>query len=183
MHLDVVSGRLEMDHARRERFRRLFESFDVKAGEEMCGAAAGQYRSEYMAARRAVEGAEALLREVRKHASVAIVSNNMLQEQKEKLEFCRLAAHVDVLVVSEEAGVSKPEPRIFRIALDALRAGPENAVMVGDSWDADIVGAQRAGMRAIWFNPLRRPSPDPERKVPELHAFVPTAAALHVVLN
>jgi putative hydrolase of the HAD superfamily len=183
MHRDVVSGRIEMDHARRERFRRLFESFEFNAAEDVCSAAAGQYRSEYLAARRAIVGAEALLREVRKHARVAIVSNNMLQEQKDKLEFCRLATHVDVLVVSEEAGVSKPEPQIFRIALDALRAQPDDAVMVGDSWDADVVGAQRAGMRAVWFNPQRRLSPDPDRNVPELHAFVPIEPALNVVLG
>ena len=183
MHFSVVSGRLDMDEARRERFRRLFESVGASAGPDVCAAAASAYRSEYLASRRAMEGAEALLRAVREHAPVAIVSNNMLQEQKEKLEFCRLATHVDVLVVSEEAGVSKPEPEIFWIALNALRVGAEDAVMVGDSWDADVIGARRCGMRAIWFNPLRLPSPEPEYGVPELHAFVPTAAALTRVMN
>jgi putative hydrolase of the HAD superfamily len=183
MHLDVVSGRREMDEARRERFRRLFEAFEVKAAEDVCSAAAHQYRREYLAARRAVDGAEALLQAIRRHMPVAIVSNNILQEQKEKLEFCRLAAHVDVLVVSEEAGVSKPEPEIFNIALDRLRARPEDAVMIGDSWEADIVGARRSGIRAIWFNPLHRPSPDPEQDVSELHAFVPTESALRLVLD
>jgi YjjG family noncanonical pyrimidine nucleotidase len=183
MHLDVVSGRIGMDEARCERFRRLFESFNVKPSDEMCSAAARQYRSEYLAARRAIVGAEALLEAIRQRARVAIVSNNMLEEQKEKLAFCRLAAHVDVLVVSEEAGVSKPEPEIFRIALDRMGARPEDAVMVGDSWEADVVGARRSGIRAVWFNPQRRPAPDPSHRVPELHAFVPTDSALSVVLD
>ena len=183
MHVSVVSGQLDMDEARRERFRRLFRTFGTAADDSTCAAAASLYRSEYLAARRAVDGAAALLEAVRQHVPVGIVSNNMLHEQKEKLEFCQLAAHVDVLVVSEEAGISKPDPGIFRIALDALRVRPEDAVMVGDSWDADIVGAQRSGMRAIWFNPLRLPCPDRERRVPELHAFVPTAATVRLVMD
>jgi putative hydrolase of the HAD superfamily len=183
LHAFVVSGRLGLDDARRERFRRLFEAFGTKAGQDVCTAAAGLYRSEYLTARRATEGAEALLQAVRQYAPVGIVSNNIRQEQQEKLEFCRLAAHVDVLVVSEEAGVSKPEPAIFQMALDALRVRAEGAVMIGDSWDADIVGARGCGIRPIWFNPLRRPSPDPGQTVAELHAFVPTAAALEVVLT
>ena len=183
MHLSVVSGRLDMDEARRERFRRLFHLFGMSAAEETCSAAAKLYRSEYLAARRAMEGAEALLHAVRQHAPVGIVSNNILQEQKEKLEFCRLAAHVDVLVVSEAAGVSKPEPEIFQIALDALRVRAGEAVMVGDSWDADVVGARRCGIRAVWFNPLRLQCPEPEREVPELHAFVPTTTVVKLLVN
>ena len=184
MHPEVVSGRLDMDDARRERFRRLFASFGVTAVEDTCAAAASRYRSAYLAARSAVEGAEALLQAIREKARVGIVSNNMLLEQKEKLEFCRLAAYVDVLVVSEEAGVSKPEPKIFQIALDALEVPAENAVMVGDSWEADVIGAQRAGLRAVWFNPLRGQRPDPHRdEVRELHAFLPTADAVKLLLD
>lgn len=122
-----------------------------------------------------MEGAEALLETIRQHAAVGIVSNNMLQEQKEKLEFCRLAPYVDVLVVSEEAGVSKPDPGIFQIALDALKFRAEDTVMVGDSWEADVAGARGCGMRAFWFNPLRLPCPEPELGVDELHAWLPTA--------
>ena len=170
-HPDVVSGRLGMDEARRERFRRLFEHFGMRAEDALCAATAMFYRHSYLDARRAVAGAAALLEAVRRRAAVGIVSNNMLQEQQEKLAHCGLAAHVDVLVVSEEAGVSKPDPAIFRIALDALSVGAGEAVMVGDSWTADVLGAHAAGIRAVWFNPLRLPAPDPALGVPELHAL------------
>ena len=183
MHLSVVTGRIGMEEARRERFRRLFRFFGATPEDERCAEAASAYRSEYLAARRAMDGAELLLQAIRTHARVGIVSNNMLQEQKEKLEVCRLAAYVDVLVVSEEAGVSKPEPEIFQQALDALRVGPGEAVMVGDSWDADIVGARRSGMRAIWFNPLRVSCPEPDSTVPQLHTFLPTAAAVKALIG
>lgn len=183
LHPDVVSGRLEMDEARRERFRRVFQHFGVSAREQLCADVATAYRRDYLAARKPMDGAAALLEIVRQHASIAIVSNNMLQEQKEKLEFCQLAGYVDVLVVSEEAGVSKPDPAIFRIALDALAVRPEDAVMVGDSWAADVVGARGAGIRAVWFNPLRIPSPEPQWRVPELYSLWPSREVVKTVLG
>jgi putative hydrolase of the HAD superfamily len=182
MHLSVVGGQLGMDEARCERFRRLFEAFGARIDVDGCAAAAGVYRREYLAARRATEGAAALVQAVRAHAAVGIVSSNMLQEQKEKLEFCRLAAHVDVLIVSEEVGLSKPDPGIFQMALDRLNVHAEDAVMVGDSWTADVAGARACGMRAFWFNPLRLPCPDPELGVAELHAWVPTADVARLLL-
>jgi putative hydrolase of the HAD superfamily len=178
LHPEVLAARLEMDEARRERFRRLFQRCGISASEEVCAAAARQYRSDYIDARRVVAGAAALLAAVRQRAKVAIVSNNLLHEQQDKLAFCGLSAHVDALIVSEEAGVSKPDPAIFRMALDALGARADEAVMLGDSWSADIVGAQAAGIRAVWFNPSRSPTPNPELGVRELHALVPVSAAL-----
>lgn len=182
-HPEVVSGRLGMDEARRERFRRLFQRFGARADDALCAAAAGMYRREYLDARRAMAGAEALLEAVRRRASVGIVSNNMLQEQQEKLEHLRLAAYVDVLVVSEAAGIAKPDPGIFAIALDALGVRSEEAVMVGDSWSADVVGSRAAGIRAVWFNPLRLPSPESHLDVAELYALEPTPAVLALLLQ
>jgi putative hydrolase of the HAD superfamily len=53
--------------------------------------------------------------------------------------------------------------------------------MVGDSWAADVIGARAAGIRAIWFNPDRAPSPEPEAGVVELSALEPVGAALATI--
>jgi HAD superfamily hydrolase (TIGR01509 family) len=183
LHSEVLSGRLGIDDARRQRFRRLFAQFGGEPTDDLCSAAANQYRGGYVEARRAILGAAKLLAAVRRRASVGVVSNNLRQEQIEKLEHCKLAAYVDALVVSEEAGVSKPDPAIFTLALKALRVEPAEAVMVGDSWSADVVGARAAGIRPVWFNPLRLPSPEPELGVPEVHALEPANAALRAIFG
>ena len=85
--------------------------------------------------------------------------------------------------MSEDAGVSKPDPGIFMMALDALGTPPAEAVMVGDSWSADVIGARAAGIRAVWFNPHRLPSPEPGLGVAELHALEPTAETLELLLR
>ena len=183
MHPRVVSGQLGMDEARIERFRQLLVRFGGSPSEEVCREAAAMYRREYLDARRATAGAEGLLTAVRSRAAVAIVSNNMLQEQVEKLEFCRLAAHVDALIVSEAVGVSKPDPAIFRAALEAVGVEPGEAVMIGDSWMADVLGAHAAGIRPIWFNPLDLEAPDQSLGVPELRSLDPSPRTLALIFG
>ena len=179
LHGDVAVGRVSLDRARTERFRRLFETAGVDADEALASATASAYRDAYLTARRPVDGARALLTALHSHARIAIVTNNLLNEQREKLRHCGLDGHIDALIASEEAGVSKPDPRIFEIALTTLSARPAEAVMIGDSWENDIVGAQAAGIRAVWFRPGDEEPPDPG--VPVLRALVPVEEALRVI--
>lgn len=183
MHPKVISGELGMDDARVERFRQLLLQAGDSPTDAVCRAAATMYRREYLAARRATAGAEALLTAVRSRTAVAVVSNNMLQEQIEKLEFCRLTAYVDALIVSEEVGASKPDPAIFRAALDAVGATPSEVVMIGDSWTADVLGARAAGIRPIWFNPLGLPVPDPGLDVAQMRALDASPQTLALIFS
>jgi putative hydrolase of the HAD superfamily len=66
-----------------------------------------------------------------------------------------LAPLLDVMVFSEELGVSKPQPEIFLHALEALGVEPERALYVGDRLGTDVQGAANVGMttvQALWFN-------------------------------
>ena len=51
----------------------------------------------------------------------------------------------------EEVGIEKPDKQVFQVALDKLGVEAGNAVMVGNRIDADIVGANRVGMKSVWF--------------------------------
>jgi HAD superfamily hydrolase (TIGR01509 family) len=181
LHLDVLAGRRNLDAARVERFKRLYSWAGVDADPDLASRAARAYREGYLRARTEVRGARALLAMVGQHARVVVVSNNLLDEQQEKLRECRLAEHVHALVVSEEVGVSKPDPRIFHIALDRADVTAGEAVMVGDSWTNDIEGARAAGIRAVWFSRNGEPSPDAE--VPTLYSLEPAENALRTILD
>lgn len=181
LHTEVMVGRLPIDDARRERFRRLFGAAGVEPDEPLVNVAACAYRDAYMGARRAVEGAAALLALVKARAKVGIVSNNLLEEQREKLRHCALDPFVDALVVSEEIGVSKPDPEIFRVALERLGCAAQDAVMVGDSWAADVVGARAAGIRPIWFN--RHDADAREPGVAEIRALEPADAVMRMLFG
>ncbi len=181
LHRRVITGELPLGDAREERFRRLFRSVGVQPDEEVVVKAAAAYRDGYRRVRQPIVGAARLLGLVRKRARVGIVSNNLLEEQQDKLRHCGLEAWIDVLVVSEDAGVAKPDPEIFEIALERLGCTAERAVMVGDSWAADVIGALSAGIRPIWFNPLGKPAPDPAAGVVELLTLDPPEAALAAI--
>ena len=161
IHPDVLAGRISLEDARRERFRRLA----VFCGADLSPAEARDlsqlYRAAYQNERRAVPGARALLERLHGRTTVAIVSNNRLREQDEKLAYLGLRGWIDVLVVSEEVGVPKPDPRIFEVALERAGAAAADAVMFGDSWTSDVLGARSAGVPAVWFNRFRLPNPEP----------------------
>ena len=92
---------------------------------------------------------------------LGLVTNGAPDLQREKIRGTDLARHFEEIVVSGELGYGKPDPRVFAVALERLRTPPDDAVMIGNSLESDILGATRAGVRAIWLNRDGAP-PDPE---------------------
>jgi putative hydrolase of the HAD superfamily len=182
LHHDVLAGRRTLDDARRERFRRVFEAVGIALSDADTERVAAAYRAGYVPSWRPVPGAADLVAAVRAHARIGVVSNNLIEETRDKLAFCELAALVDVVVVSGDEGIAKPDPRIFEITLDRLGVTAQDAVMVGDSWAADITGASRAGIRAIWFNPRRAAVPPEPPGVAVIESLTPLSAVLPVIL-
>ena len=56
----------------------------------------------------------------------------------------------EVILIEGELGYGKPDPRIFRQALERLRVSTNDAWMVGDNLQADIAGAKQVGLFAVW---------------------------------
>jgi FMN hydrolase / 5-amino-6-(5-phospho-D-ribitylamino)uracil phosphatase len=84
-----------------------------------------------------------------------------------------LAALFAVVVDSHRVGAEKPDPAIFRAALEPLHATPETTVFVGDSLHRDREGARRMGMRFIWVAPQDVQVAEAQAQVkPHVHATV-----------
>ncbi|HUI38551.1 MAG TPA: HAD family hydrolase, partial [Thermoplasmata archaeon] len=81
----------------------------------------------------------------------------------------------DHVTYSMEAGAEKPDPRIFELALRRSGCRPDEAVHVGDSWEADVLGARRAGLRAIWVDRAGR---GPDRRGPRVSDLGGVVASL-----
>src|SRR5207245_2734772 len=65
------------------------------------------------------------------------------------------APHLEFVIDSSVVGVAKPDPRIFELGLRAARTKPAETVYIGDSYFVDVVGARRAGLGAVLFDPAR----------------------------
>jgi putative hydrolase of the HAD superfamily len=162
-----LAGDLSADELRAERIRRLVRESGEDIDRDEALVLADEYRRAYLAARRPVPGAGELLREVRRRGvTIVAVTNNLVAEQEDKLRHTRLRNLFDELVISEAAGVHKPDPAIFDLALRAARATPAEAVMLGDSWENDVMGAIGAGIAAAWLD--RRAAGVPDVRVPVL---------------
>jgi putative hydrolase of the HAD superfamily len=81
-------------------------------------------------------------------ARLAVVSNWDVSLH-DVLERTQLRPLVDAVVISAELGTAKPEPAIFRAALERLGATPGDALHVGDSFEHDVAGARDAGIEAV----------------------------------
>lgn len=81
---------------------------------------------------------------------IGVIANQSLGTA-ERLEQKDILKYIDLVIASAEEGVSKPDRRIFDIALSRAHCKPENAVMIGDRVDNDIVPGKRIGMKTIWI--------------------------------
>ena len=80
---------------------------------------------------------------------LGIIANQVEGTQK-RIDDWGIGKYFDVVVASAEAGVAKPDSAIFKIALEKAECKPENAVMIGDRLDNDIIPAKKLGMKTIW---------------------------------
>lgn len=90
---------------------------------------------------------------LKKKYTLHIISNGFSDAVEIKITKCNLKQYFDTIVISELIGVHKPHPEIFHYAVKQANTAIPKSVMVGDSLEADIQGAQRVGMDAIFFNP------------------------------
>lgn len=178
-HLRFMAGELSAGEAHRVRLRGLFAFAGEAADDAALEAASRAYRRAYQAARRAVPGAAALLAALRARAvATVVVTNNVLAEQVEKLRVCGLDGLVDAMVVSEEVGIRKPDPRIFALGLARAGCEPGEAAMLGDSWTNDVAGAREAGLAIlVWLNRAGASCPEPTW-VRQVRSLEPTAGLL-----
>ena len=89
-----------------------------------------------------------------------LISNGFKESQDIKISGSGLGKYFTHIVISELVGVNKPDAAIFEHAVTLSGTTKEQSVMIGDSLEADVLGALNYGMDAIYFNPFNAPKPD-----------------------
>ncbi len=105
-----------------------------------------------------------------------LISNGFKEACEKKLEHSNLNQYFENIVISELIGINKPDPRIFKHALDLGIAKQEQSIMIGDNIDADVRGAMNAGIDAIYFNPNQTEKPA------DIHYMIIDLAELQEIL-
>lgn len=102
-----------------------------------------------------------------------LISNGFGDAAETKVTRCNLKKYFSTIVISEVVGVHKPHPEIFHYAVSNAKTAILHSVMIGDSIEADIRGAQNIGMDAICFNPQGAEMPkDVKQSIGALHELV-----------
>jgi putative hydrolase of the HAD superfamily len=91
-----------------------------------------------------------------------------------------LEESLDVILDSAQIGISKPDPGIFRTALERLRLDPGKVIFVGDSYERDMIPAREAGMRTIW---LKGPNPRIPSNAGPVDAWISSLSELEVLIT
>ena len=105
-------------------------------------------------------GAEELVRYLAVKYPLTVVTNGFVEVQYEKFDKSGLSDCFSHIVLSEEVGCQKPNPRLFEEALRMNGLKAEEVVMIGDSWNSDIQGAINAGIDQIWIRKSKDPLPE-----------------------
>lgn len=142
------NGFLELDYE--ERLREVFRSLSLSNVDDLAHGAWKTYLQEWPIQTSFFDETPRVLEQLRDRYRLGVITNYMhgptCREVFQKLSYYDI---FDSLVVSAEVGYRKPSQVIFMKALEETGADPDTSVMVGDMYEADIVGANAVGMRSV----------------------------------
>lgn len=103
-----------------------------------------------------IEDASEVLHYLQDKYHLHIITNGFKEVQHIKLDACNLKPHFKHIIISEEYGFNKPDIQIFKLAQEFTGALQHECVMIGDNYEADILGALNAGWKAIYLSAFQK---------------------------
>jgi putative hydrolase of the HAD superfamily len=134
------------------RLRDSFKAMKVEVSEEVIDNLSNRYISVLPGFNHLLQDTIEILGYLKPQYKLHIITNGFEEIQHNKMQNSKIADFFETITTSEEAGVKKPHFQIFNIALQKANASPENSIMIGDSYEADIEGAKNAGLQAVFFD-------------------------------
>ncbi len=115
-----------------------------------------------------IEGTFDILDYLKPKYEMHIITNGFEEVQSKKMSKSGLAPYFKSVITSEQVGVKKPNPKIFNFALESCQAQVSESVMIGDNYEADVMGALDFGLEAIFCNFNKQPSAQNIKSVTKL---------------
>ena len=156
-------GEIERDYLIVERFRRpLSYGKGLCPDEAYCMKVSDKFLDLCSVKSGLVEGARELMDYLHGRYRLHLCSNGFHEVQYKKLHASDTYRYFEHIILSEDAGVNKPNPAFFEYALEKTGAEREATLMIGDNWNSDIKGAMAAGIDQLYFNRWKDPEMHPE---------------------
>lgn len=154
---------------RRGRLIEAFAVFEMRFPLEIIDALSDDYINFLPLNNYLIAGARELLTYLMPKYQLHIITNGFREVQNTKLSKSEINHYFKTVTNSEDVGVKKPNPIIFEHAIRVSGANIVNSLMIGDNYEADIVGAESLGIKTICFNYHREKLPESSIQVSELN--------------
>ena len=164
----VETNKLKPQQVKEARAKQVLQAFDLDTSDWESGADA--FLSGLADVAIWLPGAERAFHAIRCYCDVGIITNGLVEVQFPRIAKIGIRPFLKTYQISQECGVSKPNPRIFQFALKETGHKPNQTLYIGDSVTSDLQGAANAEIDFCWFNPSQKPLPQgyPQPKF-ELH--------------
>jgi len=151
MWLELEEGATTQQRLRVERFEELFKTIGVN-GDPV--AFSDDYTANLATQTGLIDGADSTVAALAEVARLTLITNGLAQVQRPRFAASSIRRHFEGLIISEEVGAAKPDPRIFDAAFATMNHPRKSKVLiVGDSLTSDIKGGNDYGIDTCWFNP------------------------------
>ncbi|MGW9687243.1 YjjG family noncanonical pyrimidine nucleotidase [Flagellimonas sp. 2504JD1-5] len=152
--------RISKSDLRYQRLKKTFDQINVEVSDELINSLADDYIEHLSSFTNLFPHTLDVLDYLSPKYRLHIITNGFQEIQEKKLKGANIHHYFDQIINSETAGVKKPHPYIFELALEKAKVRPKNSIMIGDSLEADIMGAQSVGLHALHFNAHKEPQHD-----------------------
>ena len=125
-----------------------------------------------------IPDADKMIRTLAARYPLTIVTNGFIESQYHKFRKSGLEPYFSHIVLSEEVGAQKPNPKIFEAALRINRITAYEALMIGDSYTSDVEGARAAGIDQMWLRRTDEPVPEGQTATYIVHSYDEITAIL-----
>lgn len=146
------NSEINQNELRYGRLRDTFNAMAFKAEDSLIHQLSEDYITHLTTFDHLFDNAIDILNYLQNNYQLHIITNGFSEAQQRKLQISNISHYFKTVTDAEMAGVKKPNPLIFKHALQLANADPKESLMIGDSYEADVLGAMEVGYDAIFFN-------------------------------
>ncbi len=153
--LEFEQKQITAEELKPERFRRYFTQLNIEniSPQEFSDV----YLSFLAKNNELLSGAKNLIVDIEKDFRLVLLTNGLSFVQKSRFYSSELRQFFELIIISEEVGLAKPDPAIFQLVFDKLDfTDKSKALMIGDNLSSDILGGINFGIDTCWFNPNKK---------------------------
>ena len=145
-------NKITQDDLRFNRLNKTFEKLNYSASDDLIENISEKYIIYLSTFPHLFEGAIELLEGLKNRFRLHIITNGFDEVQQFKIKNSGIESFFEFVFTAEKVGFKKPHPEIFIESFKTVNTTAEASIMIGDSFEADILGALNQGMQAIHFN-------------------------------